>query len=888
MPQIPTAWNYTLTRAREDRSSRRAGTPADGIAAHQLVGVDSNVLGGLRPHYGFRLVHTLCQATTDNDPSSAAPEDVPTTAKIHDCFGVCFKVSQTDSGYGFVYRTRDPATNQVTVGLEYRLQSDPDQWIYHRLKSYLSSTDVLEQMDVTYWGRFVIVGIKGRRMTLFYLDDDTLEPIVVTNPGPGKAPTLLGPDQANFIGGLTGLVDDDAPAHGQVLLTDTKPSDHDAGIFTTTPEGQADEDIRTISAGQYSFAYRLYDSATARFSALSAIAPVQAQDFATVFNADSGDPTDTTAVNASHYAALELIWDITKFPLATTYVYFYRSARIEDMGPVFYASILHPDALVKLSDIVTDDQPASLNLMRAIWWYTLQDKELVFQLPFNDASTFEPEVPYAGCCLYHEGVLMLSAISGPFDVQFIGQGPIRNMGEIRYSSLVEVSPELFPPGNRRLPQVPTNEVVRFIEAGGSVIGFSHDRQYHCRRESIYIRFEEMHRGYGLVNNRAACSVGNFIYFVTARGAKSIDVQGNLEALQAFDDIIAREWVTQLSGISMAYDSQAAVMYILNPAVDRAALVFFNTSSPGELYDLPFDLCFEGYFPEDTDDSSSTLVERAFFLGHQTDAFAATAGTLNRRIYAPDYDRSKVINGASAGNAAALSSMLETAGDHRFTISVISTHTLTLTADGISTVGGNIQGATAYVLSGARQGQKSRIKSVNTGARTIVVEDGTQFAVGDRIGVSPVCVRWTGSALAMKDESGQEFGSDHFHMRLLNELRPNFSAVSGRAADSVDAQYLAHCYVGNEDTASYSARPTSVQPGVSICTVQNGPAPNAAGFGKTSTQSIALGRSDAAHGVSDPSLFPGIQIACPDLDFTVLGVLATGMVDLAETAKERAG
>lgn len=885
MPQIDTSWNYTLTQVRENRSARRAGTPPDPNIAHQLVGVDATIPGGLHPHYGFRLVHTLCQSTTTHHSSSAAPNAVATTAFITDCFGVSFKVSQNDGGYGFVYRTLDHGTMQATVGIEFRIESDPTVWRYHRIRAYFAGAGDLAQMDVTCWGRFVMVGIKGQPMALFYLDDTSLVPIVIATPGPGKAPTILGSDQAGYIGGLTALVDAASPAHGQVLLTDDTPTD--SGLFAAVGDGQTDADIRQLAAGQYAFAYRLYDSATARWSALSAIAPIQATDFMVVHEEDSSSASSSAAAGSSHYAALEIIWDITKFPPDTTYCFFYRSVRIEDVGPVFFASILHPDALIKLSDYATDAQPASLNLMRAIWWYTLQDKEIVFQPPFADSSLFEPEVPYAGACLYHEGFLLLSAIDGPFDVQFIGQGPIRNMGEIRYSSLTEISPEMFPPGNRRVPNVPTNEVVRFIETGESIIGFSHDRQYHIHRESIYIRFKEEHRGYGVVNPRAACSVGNFIYFVTPRGIKSVDTQANLEALQAFDDVIAREWAGNLSDLSVAYDSQAAVMYVLNPDLDRALMVFFNTSTTAEIFDMPFDLCFEGYFPESVDEPTSTVVERAFFLGHQTDRLAATAGTLNRRIYAPDYDRSKVIASAHTHNGETFFGQMESLGDHRFTVLSVSTNDVTVVNDSTQ-IGANINGLSLYVLAGTRIGNKSRIISSNQSTHKITVEDGTKFVAGDRIGVSPVCLRWTGTALAMQNEMGQQFGADHFRNRILNEVRPNFSAVVGPALGTVDAQWLAHCYIGNQDTARYSAAPTSVNPGTSISTVTEGPRANAAGFGSTAGTSQASGLSQGLHGVADPSLFPGIQVACPDLDFTVLGVLATGMVDLGETAKERAG
>ena len=166
MSDLRTSWSYPLTEVRENRASRKAGSGMNPGEAYELVGVDATIMGGVRPFYGFRLVHKLCDGSCTVKSGQPAADAVSTSAKITDVFGVSFKVSQHYGGHGFVYRTFDSGT--VTIGIEYRISSSPTVWRYQRLRTY-SGTQPLPQMDVTTWGRFVYVVVGGNPMTIFYV-----------------------------------------------------------------------------------------------------------------------------------------------------------------------------------------------------------------------------------------------------------------------------------------------------------------------------------------------------------------------------------------------------------------------------------------------------------------------------------------------------------------------------------------------------------------------------------------------------------------------------------------------------------------------------------------------------------------------------------------------
>jgi hypothetical protein len=869
MSELKVAWTIPLGDVRESKRVSRAALGSDPSVAWELVGVDASTPGGLKPFYGFKLIHTLAQdaSVTLVGGSTAPSTHITPDAAIIDIHAVTFKLATTETGdgqtygYGFVYRSQEDGETEATLHIEYRRGDTGDTWYYMAIREAVG----LDQMDVTVSGRVISIHIQGMQGTYWYIPDGGT-PTVVSDPGPGPRQELLPFDKSEGLAALTHT--GDSNARGQILLTQLRPSE--TSLWASVPDKQGDSEIRRLAAGDYAFAYRLYDSATGRWSHLSEIAPIQSTDFDD--SSSSLSSADIASVGA--YGVLDLIFDSAVWPLATTYLYVYRSVRVQSVGPVFYAAILHPDALLKVEDYLHDDQPVT-SLRKMSWWYRLQDKELVYQAPYVDSSSFEEDVPYAGAALCYENLLLLSSIRGPYGPSYVGQGPNRNLGEIRYSSLTEISPELFPPLNRYVPEVPSNEVIKFVTASGNVVGFSRDRQYHIRKEGTYIRIEEMHQGYGLQGQHAAAAVGNLIYFVTSKGVKSVDSTGQLEAVGALDHLITQEWAGSSSYVSVAYDSYASTLYIQNPLSEMQALIWFNSSTVTEVHDACFQRTFSGHWPLN-DDSSLPLVGRAFFIGKQPIlGFDVEPGTLSRRVFIPDYDRQKVCTTQPSAHP---NTTLDLNGDLTGTVtSRTSSTSLRITTDGTAP-SSNCEGSYLYFLDQTSSyfGQAVRVLEVlGTGAHTVdvrIASASTEY-VGLKVGFSPIYTRWVSSGIGLQDDQGNQFGArDLFRIRHVESIAPFFSEIDGRQAGTAYAAYRGLLYSGNDTTpAAYAlARDRT---GV--------PLPAGSIVDKEATYpavySVHLSTDTTRTGYDGTALFPGIEIFTPLLTYRLLGVRVEGSI-----------
>ncbi len=251
--------------------------------------------------------------------------------------------------------------------------------------------------------------------------------------------------------------------------------------------GIGDRTARRIKGGDYAFAYVLYDSKTGRKTSLSDVTSIDAEDFPQVTKfydqatgnivddptlccADDQDPSGTECEfeceerlgGADQFVAMEVIYDSNKYDTA----YFYRSVRTEDAGGTFTAGYLQLDKIVKLEDYETLDQPTSpTGYRRAVYFYTKEDKGLVWQPSYLGDSVLDEQMPYGGTATMYDNTMVVTSLNNQ-----IASAPgleedrvfdeIRGIGEVRYSSLAEYSPELFPPLNRYAPSDPNNEILR--------------------------------------------------------------------------------------------------------------------------------------------------------------------------------------------------------------------------------------------------------------------------------------------------------------------------------------------------------------------------------------------------------------------------------------------
>tara|TARA_R110000824_G_scaffold8336_2_gene37628 strand:- start:14976 stop:18689 length:3714 start_codon:yes stop_codon:yes gene_type:complete len=613
-----------------------------------------------------------------------------------------------------------------------------------------------------------------------------------------------------------------------------------------------------------------------------------------VYTTDT-DITVTGMAGASNFdpgnIGIEIIYDSSKFSKARIY----RSVRTQDAGGSYAASIVQLDKIITLADYLATDQTGMTgDYNRAIYYFRLSDLALIYQDPYIDRSVFDENMPKAGAGIEFDGILLTSNIEGSGTAGAAGEeGPFdqyRGLGEFRWSSMAEASPELFPPENYHIPSKIANQVSTFTRSGGVVLGFSNNVIMHISREftgvSSYMKVLPIHEGFGLVNKKAIQSIGPFTYYVNEKGVKTVDAQARLDSLHALDGII-EDWKSDFSSLSMSYDSQGSVLFIMNKAKKEAALMWLNTASVSELYDMPFDLTVTGQWVSNLTDADSDLTERAFFLQNQPD-FTSTNSAFVPKLWVMDTKRENIIVGSAASNfnGEQRITLLHGGADTRFRVLSFNSGAKTITIDTstsghqgaaptLRSTGANWVGAYAYIIGVAdvanesRIGGKVQIKSISGAVITYINESsGIIFSAGDRIGISPVYVKWGGSLLGYNDPMDpQNPTPTGLHIaRGIDSISGYFSGISGASfidnVNTKDVFYKGSMFEGDSITEVSSSVPVDLS-GSHTRSIQEGESTYWAGF--------------ETHGVRGIAISPGLEVFCPDLDFRLLSVIIEGKI-----------
>lgn len=681
------------------------------------------------------------------------------------------------------------------------------------------------------------------------------------------------------------------------------------GNFTTQDKFLA----RKFEPGDYSFGYVLVDSKTGRRSALSEIAQVRSEDFL-VGRIQGGN---TISVKQDQHVGIEIVYDSEKYDL----MYVYRSVKIQDAGGTMMAGLPFLDAVVTLQDYQTCKNGAgpsytfntlTSDLRHAMYFYELEDKQLVYQSPYTDRSVFDEQMPFGGAAIFYQNTMMVSRVEAPPKSTTTEDRPedvSRGLGEMRWSSLMELSPELFPPFNRYNPTIPSNEVISFARAGGNVLGFSRDKVYHIRKSGPYIKVTEMHEGYGVSNQRSVDSVGSAAYFVTPHGLKAVDMQGQLDEIRNLNLVMSREWRSDLLSVEVSHDALMNCLFILNPVQEETYALWFSTGKTTKIADTTFAHVTQGPWPSNWSEANKTaayrypLTRRAFFLEQSQETRTSGTGITSYpgpRIYIVDNAAQKTISGASASwNNSRRITTLDFSGDSRFVASgVFDTVGLSVpvsVATGTTVPSGSWQFAYVYLVHSTANsgniGKKAKVMWNNT---TNVFFDTTKAeaewvkatVAGDVFVVSPVVFEWAGHPLGMQTDQGMVFSNaDFFRVKIASSVGAAFTDVSGPPlVDSVTAtrplaQFFGLLYSGTGETPEWTAR-TLNGDGQPYKSVQDGEGMVYAAFGSDS--------SDGRYGAKGTSLNPGIRILCPDLDFRLLGCLVRGTITGVERSSNHRG
>jgi len=666
------------------------------------------------------------------------------------------------------------------------------------------------------------------------------------------------------------------------------------GTFTTENRYQA----RKFEAGDYSFGYQLVDSKTGRQSALSNIAQVRSEDF-TVTRTQGGN---TISVKQDQYMGIELVYDSAKYDL----MYVYRSVKIQDAGGTMVAGLLFLDKIVKLSDYLTCKNGAGVSYTfntlttsnrHAMYFYELEDKQLVYQNPYIDRSVFDETMPFGGAALFYQSTMLMSRIETPTastTEENRNVDPHRGLGEMRWSSLMEMSPELFPPFNRYNPTIPSNEVICFARIGGNVAGLSRDKVYHVRKSGPYIKVTEMHEGYGVVNHKAVDSVGSAAYYVSSHGLKSVDMQGQLDEIRNLNTVFVREWKNDLSSVQVAHDPFMNCLFIHNPVQEESYVLWFSTGKTTKIADANFALAAQGPWPINwtSNQFGNDLCRRAFFLQNNQETRANGTGYnvfAGPAIYVVDEAASRTISGGTtAWNGSRRITTLDFAGDSRF----VASGAWASGSVPVSTATGTVVGTDAWKFAYAYLSQSTvnaqhigkKFKIMYNTATAVYVDSAvypwvTSIVAGDVFVVSPVVFEWAGHPLALTTEQGLVFSNaDLFRMKVVSSIGAAFTDVAGPpTTDTVTAstpldRYTGIVYSGTQETPIATAQ-TKDTNGNLYSSVEDDEGVVYAAFGSDA--------SDGRYGVKGTSLTPGIRILCPDLDFRLLGCIVRGTITAVE-------
>lgn len=899
-------WIYPIVSMSSSKRGRRALTQPG--VCYDLIGVDGSVDGGAGFHYGFKKVWDLTGVaeTGRNAFQTMVGRE-----------GVTFRIDSGESAWGFVYGVWDSGTKRLKVFVEYAKGSDTTQLgpvLIKEVASYENGDQ--RQMSVVVQGRFVFVFLEGEEPCFFYYDTDTSAIVAHTNTGPGEQPlldtseavvsnsmlpTLVAEDGISLTTtgaalAQFGVPSGDVPAQARVFLVffygDTTLTGlgedtvlhgpTDMGLWTVTPPGMTDpvidgggtERVEFWRSGlgalsglstriqrepsQYAFAYQLYDSVTGRKSQLSQLAT-------TAVGSNVAQNLETLNYQSEWvlFGLLELVYDSSLYDR----VLVYRSTR------GLNNTTLSLDDDVLLSDFVATDQTLMTGAFkRAYYFYQLVDPVLAGQETFLGDVVYEANMPTAGAALLYEGSMLFGNTTA-FDAQRGG------LGVVRWSNPYDVSPEDVSPLNRYFLVRPDEEIIAFKRAGPNVIGFSNTGLYQCRKENFVVKWTPIHEGLGLPGFYGSEVVGSTVYYVTETGEKGVGPDGMIDAVHVLDKLIQEDWAGQVQQVQQVYDATTECLYLLNPGQEHMAIMWLKTSMLSELYDAGFVHVSRGNVPRDVGVSNDYLQPRAVFW--QKVEPSGSGADPRWRTFVADYRREK----ASRGR------MLDFTGSTaRFSLGQDFTSGVMLAGtNAVFTAGSNIEGCKLYVLNGPLAGRSATIRrrvddfNVELEASDAanlygITASNTVDGMGTRLGITPVYFRAVFSALGLVPNARGEGGAadmwDYMKVRHAASVGAAFTDLTGEAAADVvncDARFASLIYKGNSET--WVGYPTRKYPtlgdGSKVCSVTEGP-------------SIYQAQAVEGPGYIGAALFPGVEIICPDLDFSMLNVLVVGTVREADS------
>jgi len=588
-----------------------------------------------------------------------------------------------------------------------------------------------------------------------------------------------------------------------------------------------------FKSGRYGFAVQFLDSTTGRKTQISET--VQLTVPQTTGNTDQNLPIVVRVFfPATHTGGS---WVRGSFDKALIY----RTVNQGTGGSLYGSGALHLDHIITAPASTAVVVPASSNLR-------VPDTQLVYQDTFAGRTRADDVVPQGGVGQFLGSTLFVSRILGDTASQLTDNTtgvtpflPKPGVGDLRWSTTLDVQPENFSPFNRWVPTTVGNEIIAMRRVGPYMIGCSPDRMYRIGRAGAFIKVEEMHVGYGCSGRQTIESVGTMAYVICGSGLKAVSAEGQLEDVTSLDNLLNGEWLSGKSNLQMAFDAVGQCLTILKPCSaggdGEAACLWFGTNRITMLQDLPFRHVRSGNWIV-----GGQTQRRAFFTKRTTKGLPSSATTKSFSIFVVNHERTGSVGSLVGGP-----------GGYEPSTQVISI--------------GDFQDCVAYgVTDGTRVVIDSSLPLVGPQQEQWSA-DPLQTTPNTHWSIAPIVMRWTGGNLGFQPQQGMPEFKDFFKMKQITTGSAYLEIISNAVSVPTGMAWRAEVYRGAETAVLATATPVD-RDGVTVSTfaTTNPPVGDdmpAAPFGR--------------HGVVGAALSPSFFCFASGLDMRLLAFSASGRI-----------
>jgi len=645
--------------------------------------------------------------------------------------------------------------------------------------------------------------------------------IVITDQGSGYLNTS--PPGITFTGSNT------TPATATAVLNPGTATASTTGRLAVMVDKRGTTGKTLYKSGSYGFAVQFLDSTTGRKSQISEIAYLDVPKNGT---SDQSLPIMVRVWFPSYYTGGAWVRGVGSTAGVYDKALIYRTVNQGSGGTLYGSGPLHLDSIITAPASTATVTPDGVNLR-------VSDTQLVYQDTFAGRTRSDNVPPQGGVAQFLGSTLFVSRVLNNTATALTDSvtgvtppNPPPGVGDLRWSTTLDVQPENFSQFSRWVPQTPGNEVIAMRRVGMSMLGFSTDRMYKISRADSFIKVEEMHVGYGVAGKDALEAIGTMTYLVSGAGLKAISADGQLEDVTSLDTLLNVDWASSKANLKMAFDATGQCLHILKPSVNgpdgEAACMWFGTNRITMLKDLPFKHMRSGNWIV-----SSKNVRRSLFVKRHN-------GSGTYGVYMVDYERT--LNGTNLCGGTARNVQFGPVSPP----GPLPAPPLSPTVYEFDCAG--------YKLDG-------------TMTRTTVADMSDAGAAenyeSSNWSVAPILVRWVGGNIGFQMQPDQPEFKDFFRQKQVTNAAAYVELINGTFETDFTQSWCAEVYEGTSDVPVYTATPVN-QSGTKVSTV---------GYVGNEMPRAPFGQ----HGVMGASLSPSFVFPVCGVDIKLLAFSLTGRI-----------